>query len=54
MKAVVTNKKGEYIYTIENVVAVNYVENNLIIVSIEDGIASTHTYFAKEKIVAIA
>lgn len=54
MRAVVTNKKGDYNYTIENVVAVNYVENHLIIVALEDNKANTFTYFAKEVIVAIA
>lgn len=54
MKAIVTNKKGDFNYTIENVVTVNYVENRLIIVSINDDQVYTHTYYNEDVIVAIA
>ena len=55
MKAVVTNKNNDYNYTIDNVTNVNFVENQLIIVGVDDsGKVATWTYFAKEVIVAIA
>ena len=54
MKAVVTNKKEEFKYTIENVVTINYVENRLIIVSIDDDQVYTHKYYNEDVIVAIA
>lgn len=53
MKAVVTNKYNDYKYTIENVITVNYVENILIIVAVNDKV-ETYTYSAKEVIIAIA
>lgn len=56
MKAIVTNKKRDYNYVIENVVAVNYVETQILIISINstDGNASTATYCSKEIIVTVA
>lgn len=54
MKATVTNKNNEYRYTIEGITAVNYVENTLIIVSVEDSEVKIYTYNASEVIIAIA
>jgi hypothetical protein len=54
MTAVVTHKKEEFSYTIENVTTVNYVENALIIVALKDNMTNTYTYLSKDVIVAIA
>ena len=54
MKAIVTNKNNSYKYIIENITVVNYVENTLIIVSVENNEVKTYTYSANEVIVAIA
>ena len=54
MRATVTNKNNEYRYTIEGITAVNYVENTLIIVAIDDNEVRTYTYNASEVIIAIA
>lgn len=54
MKATVTNKNNTFKYTIENITVVNYVENTLIIVAVENNEVKTYTYTASDVIVAIA
>ncbi len=54
MKATVTSKTNSFKYTIENVSIVNFVENTLIIVAVENNEVKTYTYQASYVIVAIA
>lgn len=53
MKATVTNIRGDYNYTIENIVSVQYINNNLLIAKVEDGEVKTMTYNSSEVLVNI-
>ncbi|MBO7735744.1 MAG: hypothetical protein J6S67_24465 [Methanobrevibacter sp.] len=54
MKATVTNIRNDYNYTIENIVSVQYINNNLVITTIEvDGTVATRHYNSNEVLVNI-
>lgn len=53
MKATVTNIRGDYNYTIENIVSVQYINNNLLITTVEDGEVKTRAYNSSEVLVNI-
>lgn len=47
MRATVTNTKGDYFYTLENIVAITYVNKSIIITTMRDGEILTHHYSAE-------
>lgn len=53
MRATVTNIKGEYNYTLENIVSVQYINNNLIITRMEDNEVHTVSYNSSEVLINI-
>lgn len=53
MKATVTNIRNDYHYTVENIVSVQYINNNLLITKVEDGEVKTITYNSSEVLVNI-
>lgn len=53
MKAVVTNIKGEYFYEIDNIVNVQFVNNNLIITSLMEDETRTTQYNSNKVIVNV-
>lgn len=55
MRAIVTNRTDNYKYEIKDIVAINYVERTIILVSVEDGATTpnTHTYNSDEVIISI-
>ena len=53
MKATITNIRGEYNYTLENIVSVQYINNNLIITKMENNEVKTMTYNSSEVLINI-